>query len=92
MIGERTKAALAAPEAPGPAHGSVPYGWRLVGGAGKQLEQDQAEQIVVALARELRAAGNTLQAICDELARRGHVSRTGRTSCRRRSRSAMVAA
>ena len=30
----------------------MPYGWRLVGGAGKQLEPDPAEQVVVELARE----------------------------------------
>jgi hypothetical protein len=57
--------------------GGVPFGWRLVGGTGKQLEPDPAEQVVVELARELRAAGNTLRAICDVLTARGYRSRTG---------------
>ena len=78
VIGERTKAALQHLKRQGRRTGAVPYGRRLVGGAGKQLEPDPAEQAVIALARELRAAGNTLQAICDELTDRGHLSRTGR--------------
>ena len=40
---------------------SIPSGWRLVGGTGKQLDPDPAEQVVIELAREFRRAGCTLQ-------------------------------
>ena len=43
VIGERTRAALQHLKRQGRRTGSVPYGWRLVGGAGKQLEPDPAE-------------------------------------------------
>jgi len=78
VIGERTRAALQHLKRQHRRTGSIPYGWRLVGGTGKQLEPDPTEQVVVELAQELRAAGNTLQRICDLLHGRGHVSRTGR--------------
>lgn len=78
LIAERTRSALAHLKRQHRRTGSVPYGWRLVGGTGKQLEPEPAERVVVELARELRAAGNTLQRVCDLLHARGHVSRTGR--------------
>ena len=56
--------------------GQIPYGSRLAAD-GKHLEQEEAEQVVIQLARELRANGYTLQYICDVLTERGHRSRTG---------------
>lgn len=73
-----TKAALDRLRRQGRRTGSIPFGWRLVGGAGKQLEPEPSEQVVVELARGLRSAGDTLQAICDALLRAGHLSRTGK--------------
>lgn len=78
VIGERTAAALQHLKRQGRRTGGLPYGLRLVGGAGKQLEPDPAEQAVIALARELRAAGNTLWKVSEMLAERGHFSRSGR--------------
>jgi site-specific DNA recombinase len=78
VIGERTKVALQHLKRQGRRTGSVPYGKRLVGGTGKLLEDNPVETVVVELARELRAAENTLQAVCDVLQAGGHVSRTGR--------------
>ena len=77
MIGQRTKAALQHLKRQGRRVGAIPYGWRLAGDDVKRLEPDPAEQVVVELARELRAAGHTLRAICDVLTERGYRSRTG---------------
>ena len=76
VVGERTKVAMQHLKAQGRRVGAIPYGWRL--GDGKHLEPDPAEQVMVELARELRAAGNTLRAICDALTARGYLSRAGR--------------
>ena len=57
----------------GPQH---PSGWRLVGGTGKQLDPDPAQQVVIELAREFRRADARCNAAV-WLAGRGHVSRTG---------------
>ena len=77
MIGERTRVAMQHLKRQGRRVGGMPYGWRLADD-GKHLEQDPAQQVVVELARELRASGYTLQAICDALQAGGHTSRTGR--------------
>jgi site-specific DNA recombinase len=74
-IGERTAAALAHKKAKGERVGGVPYGYRA---AGCTLETVPAEQAVIVQARELRAAGLSLRQVCDQLAARGHLSRTGR--------------
>jgi DNA invertase Pin-like site-specific DNA recombinase len=78
VIGERTRAALQHLKRQHRRTGSIPYGWRLVDAAGKQLEPEPTEQVVVEQARELGRAGNTLQAICDLLHGQGHLSRTGK--------------
>ena len=57
--------------------GRVPYGKRL-GADGVHLVDDPAELAVIALARELHAAGLSLRAVAAKLARGGHLSRTGR--------------
>jgi site-specific DNA recombinase len=77
LIRARTKAALAAKSARGERAGAIPYGYRLaVDGA--HLEADDAEQAVLAVVGELRAAGLSHRAIVAELGARGLVSRAGR--------------
>ena len=78
VVSERTAAALQHLKRQGRRTGGLPYGLRLVGGTGKQMEPDPAEQAVIALACELRAAGNTLWQVSAILEERGHVSRSGR--------------
>lgn len=76
LIRARTKAALAAKRARGERAGAVPYGYSATREG--RLVLDDAERGVIAVVRELRAAGATLRAVVSELARRGLVSRTGR--------------
>jgi len=76
LIRARTKAALAAKRARGERSGEVPYGYRAVEGG--RLEADEAEQAVLAVVAELRAAGLSHRAIVAELSARGLVSRAGR--------------
>jgi DNA invertase Pin-like site-specific DNA recombinase len=76
LIRARTKAALAAKRARGEkTGGSVPYGYD-VDSAGRLVE-NQAEQGVLFVVRELRAAGLSLRAVVRELGGRGLVSRAG---------------
>jgi hypothetical protein len=72
----RTKAALAAKAARGERIGTVPFGFRLHAD-GVHLEPDAREQTVIATACCLRTSGLTLQAIVDELQRRGMLNRKG---------------
>jgi site-specific DNA recombinase len=76
LIRARTKAALGAKKARGERAGTVPYGFRLAGD-GASLEADAAEQGVLAVVRELRAAGMSHRSIVRALAVRGLVSRSG---------------
>lgn len=78
LIRARTKAALASKAARGERVGTVPYGFRLAAD-GVSLEPDAAEQGVMACVRDLRAAGLSQRAIVVELAKRGLVSRTGKS-------------
>lgn len=55
----------------------APYGFTR-GGDGKTLEPVESEQAVITLIKEHRAAGLSLQAISDELARAGMLSRTAK--------------
>jgi DNA invertase Pin-like site-specific DNA recombinase len=57
--------------------GGVPYGYNL-GDDGVHLIEKVAEQLVIAEARRLRAAGLSLRAVAAELARQGLVSRMGK--------------
>jgi site-specific DNA recombinase len=76
-IGERTSAAMQHMRAEGQyTGGAAPYGYAL--GEDGTLQPVEAEQEVIAVARELRAAGLSLRAVAEELATRGHVSRTGK--------------
>lgn len=76
LIRARTKAALAAKRARGERAGEVPYGFTA--DAAGRLTPNPAEQEVVSVIRELRAAGLALRHIVAELERRGLVSRAGR--------------
>jgi hypothetical protein len=53
------------------------YGFK-VAADGRTLEEDPAEQMVLAAVRELRAAGLSLTATSAELAKRGMLARSGR--------------
>lgn len=76
-IGERTAAAMQHMAACGEfTGGEAPYGWSVVEG---RLEPVEAEQLVIAEARRLRAAGLSLRAVARELDAAGLHSRTGRT-------------
>ena len=77
LIGARTKAALGAKKARGERTGSVPYGYTLAAD-GVHLEAVPEEQEVIAVARRLHGAGQSLRAIARELERRGFVSRAGK--------------
>lgn len=74
LIKERTRAALGAKKARGERVGTVPYGWRA---QGVRLEEDPAEQAVIAAARALRSAGRSVPSIMAELAAQGVRSRRG---------------
>ena len=77
LIGARTKAALGAKKARGERTGSVPYGYALADD-GVKLVPILAEHEVIAEARRLHGAGQSLRAIARELERQGFVSRTGK--------------
>jgi DNA invertase Pin-like site-specific DNA recombinase len=75
LIRARTKAALAAKRARGERAGEVPYGFTAdVAG---RLTPNAAEQQVLSVVRDLRAAGLSLRAIVTELGGRGLASRVG---------------
>lgn len=74
--GERTAAAMEHMAAEGLyTGGKAPYGFKVEGGA---LVEVEAEQAVLAAARELTAAGLSLRAVAQALASRGFTSRTGK--------------
>lgn len=77
LIRARTKAALAAKKARGERAGELPYGFRLAAD-GVRIEEDAAEQGVLAAVRELRSAGLSQRAVVAELAARQLVSRASR--------------
>lgn len=76
-IGERTSAALDHMRRQGQRVGGIPYGYGL-DEDDVHLVEVVAEQVVIAVARELREAGLSLRAVARELAARGFKSRTGR--------------
>ena len=75
--GERTSVAMQHKKANGERVGSVPLGFRLAAD-GIHLEEDETEQEIIAIARELREAGISYRAIARALCERGFHSRTGR--------------
>lgn len=78
LIRARTRAALAVKKNKGERVGTVPFGFTLAND-GRTLVEHEGEQEVVRAVRELRAAGVSLRGIVAELARRGLVSRAGRS-------------
>lgn len=76
IIGQRTKAALQAKRARGERAGNLPFGYSL-GADGQKLEPCKAEQDVLAILAELRAAGFSLRQIAAELNRQGFTTRRG---------------
>lgn len=75
-IAERTSAAMRAMSAAGRfTGGAVPYGYRV--DADGRLVAEPAGVAVLEAARALRAAGWSLRAVGAELARRGHLPRSG---------------
>ena len=77
-----TKAAMKRKAAKGEFLGGprAPYGFNIADD-GVALVEVEAEQVVIADARALRAAGLSLRAVAGKLARRGSVSRAGRVFC-----------
>lgn len=78
LIAERTRAALQHLLAQGRRAGEIKYGFRLVEGSTTQLEEDPEEQLVIALARDLRAQGRKLREIASALTAAGYLSRAGK--------------
>ena len=77
VIRARIRAALRVKSSRHERVGSVPFGWQLCED-GRHIEPIEHEQVVIEAAKELRDAGATFRAVANELAARGHVSRTGR--------------
>jgi DNA invertase Pin-like site-specific DNA recombinase len=78
VIKARTRAALAVKRARGEKTGGTrPYGYRVIDGAVKTLEEDPDEQRAVELIAELRDRGYSLRKIAAELNTRGIPSTTG---------------
>jgi site-specific DNA recombinase len=75
-IGERTRDAMRHKRANGERVGTVPFGFRLAED-GKRLEEEPAEQDILARIRELKAAGHTTRRIAEELNRQGFTTRRG---------------
>lgn len=77
-IGERTSAVMQHKIAQGEyTGGNVRYGYK-VASCGVKLIEDEDEQEVIAIIRELRATGLSLRKISAELASRGVVNRSGK--------------
>jgi site-specific DNA recombinase len=75
LISERTSLALQHKKSQGQHVGTIPYGYRI-DKAGK-LASDSREADVIRQARELRAAGRTLQQIANDLNARGVKTKRG---------------
>ena len=75
-IGERTRDAMSHKRANGERVGTIPFGFRLAED-GSRLEENQAEQDILARIRQLKAAGHTLREIAEELNRQGYTTRRG---------------
>ena len=78
LIKARTKAAMAAKRAAGHRIGEVPFGWQLADDG--RLIEHPAEQNVLALIQECRAAGYSLRQIAAVLMKQGIVTKKGRTT------------
>lgn len=78
VIKARTRAALGVKKARGERTGELPYGFRIAPD-GVHVETDEAEQGVLAVVRELRAAGLSQRKIAAALTTRGLLSRARRS-------------
>jgi site-specific DNA recombinase len=76
LVSERTAGALAHKKATGERVGGIPFGSRLAAD-GVALVPDDAEQAVIALVRQLAAAGESTRAIAERLNTDGVATRTG---------------
>ena len=76
VIRARTRAALRVKRTRGECAGTVPYGER-VAADGRTLEPDASEAALLAVVRELRAAGVSIRGIVAELDKRGFRTRKG---------------
>lgn len=76
-IGERTKAALAIKKKKGERVGTVPYGYEVVPGS-KRLVENPQEQAVIRECRKLRAAGWSIRQIVVRLQMKKTRGRKGR--------------
>lgn len=78
VISERTRAALKHKRRNGEkTGGDVPFGFQTANGA---LLEDRAEQKVIRLIARLKDRGHSLRAIGGELQRRGHRTKSGKTT------------
>lgn len=75
MIRSRTKAALAAKRRAGELAGEVPFGWQA--GEDGRLVEVEAEQTILRIIGELRAAGVSLRKIAAILTEAGHATKKG---------------
>jgi DNA invertase Pin-like site-specific DNA recombinase len=75
-IGERTRDAMCHKRSNGERVGNIAYGYRLAAD-GRHLEEDLAEQAVLAEIRRLRRAGATLRGIAAILNQRAFQTRRG---------------
>ena len=78
QVSERTRFAMSHKKSKGERVGSVPFGFD-VAGDGVALVRNEAEQTAITLITELRAAGETYQAIASELEQRGILTKNGKT-------------
>jgi site-specific DNA recombinase len=74
-IGERTRDAMSHKRAKGERVGTIPFGFRMAEDV--RLEEDPAEQDILARIRQLKAAGHTTRQIAEELNRQGFTTRRG---------------
>jgi len=80
ITGERTRAALQHKKAKGEkTGGDVPFGYDLDPGSGLLVES-KTEQKAIRLIQRLKAKGYSLRAICWELEREGHRTKTGKAT------------
>lgn len=90
VIAERTRDALRHKKAKGQRVGNIPFGFRL-SSDGESIEEDDREQSVLRLLKDLRANGYTQRAIAAELNRQGFTTRKG-TEWKHQYVAALVAA
>ena len=77
VIAERTKTAMTHKRRSGERVGKIPFGFDLAAD-GQTLVENENEQRIVALVRQLREAGESLRGIAAELNRRGIPTKDGR--------------